>query len=88
MRAKWPLPVRKYWKINEQMMVKRSDLLICDSVNIEKYIRNTYAQYKPKTTFIAYGSETRSSILADDDEQYLSWLQEKGLTPNNYLNTA
>ena len=38
MRAKWSAPIRKYWKISEQMMVKWSDLDICDSVNIEKYI--------------------------------------------------
>lgn len=29
MRAKWPAPVRKYWKISEKMMVKYSDLVIC-----------------------------------------------------------
>ena len=38
MRAKWSAPIRKYWKISEQMMVKYCDLAICDSVNIEKYI--------------------------------------------------
>ena len=34
MRAKWSAPIRKYWKISEQMMVKYCDLAICDSVNI------------------------------------------------------
>ena len=38
MRAKWSAPVRKYWKMSEQMMVKYSDLDICDSLNIEKYM--------------------------------------------------
>lgn len=33
MRAKWSAPIRKYWKISEQMMVKYCDLAICDSVN-------------------------------------------------------
>lgn len=42
MRAKWSVPVRKYWKISEQMMVKYSDLVICDSINIEKYIHQCY----------------------------------------------
>lgn len=42
MRAKWSLPVRKYWKFSEQIMVKYSDLVICDSVNIEKYIHQCY----------------------------------------------
>ena len=30
LRAKWSLPVRKYWKFSEQLMVKHADLLICD----------------------------------------------------------
>ena len=36
MRAKWSAPIRKYWKISEQMMVKYCDLAICDSVNALK----------------------------------------------------
>lgn len=84
MRAKWSAPVRKYWKLSEKLMVKHSDLLICDSKNIEKYIQTTYAQYSPKTTFIAYGAETRRSTLADDDEKLLSWYQEKDLRAKEY----
>lgn len=38
MRAKWSAPIRKYWKISEQMMVKYCDLTICDSVNARKKI--------------------------------------------------
>ena len=83
-RAKWSAPVRKYWKISEQLMVKHADLLVCDSKNIEKYIQESYAQYHPKTTFIAYGAETRKSQLADDDEKLVSWYREKGLTPKGY----
>ena len=84
MRAKWSKPVRKYWKLSEQLMVKYADLLICDSKNIEKYIQNTYAKYKPQTTFIAYGAETRKSTLADDDEKLLNWYREKGLKAKEY----
>ena len=84
LRAKWPAPVRKYWKISEKMMVKRADLLVCDSKNIEKYIQETYKKYAPKTTYIAYGAETRKSELSDDDEKLLAWYQEKHLSPKNY----
>lgn len=83
-RAKWSAPVRKYWKISEQFMVKHSDLLVCDSRNIEKYIQETYVKYSPETTFIAYGAETRRSELADDDEKLLQWYQEKGLKAKGY----
>ena len=84
MRAKWSAPIRRYWKISEQLMVKHCDLLVCDSKNIEKYIHEEYAAYDPKTTFIAYGAETRRSKLADDDSRLLEWLAEKGLSPRSY----
>lgn len=89
MRAKWSTLVRKYWKISEQMMVKWSDLDICDSTNIENYIHEEYdgkgiRKRNPKTTFIAYGAETRKSKLADDDQKLMDWYQSKGLTAQNY----
>lgn len=89
MRAKWSAPIRKYWKISEQMMVKYCDLTICDSVNIEKYIHACYdgkgiKGRNPKTTFIAYGADLTLSKLSDDDEKLVSWYKEKGLTKKNY----
>ncbi len=83
-RAKWPAPVRKYWKISEKGMVKQADLVICDSVNIEKYILKEYAAFHPKTTFIAYGSDTVPSVLNDDDPKFLEWLKNKGLQKKAY----
>lgn len=83
-RAKWSAPVRRYWKYSEQLMVKHADLLICDSKNIEAYIRTDYRQYTPKTTFIAYGAATTKSKLADDDPQLLDWYAKKGLKPDEY----
>ena len=89
MRAKWSAPIRKYWKISEQMMVKHCDLAICDSVNIEKYIHECYDGKgihgsNPNTTFIAYGADTKISKLVDDDEKFLSWLDSKGLAAHEY----
>lgn len=75
-RAKWSALVRKYWKESERLMIKSADLLLCDSVNIEKYIKEEYKNYNPKTTYIAYGAETSSSPLADDDPKYLGWLNK------------
>lgn len=83
-RAKWSVPVRKYWKISEKLMVKAADLLICDSKNIEKYILNDYKKSNPKTTYIAYGSDLTQSTLADDDEIFTSWLKDKNLKTKNY----
>lgn len=83
-RKKWNVLIRYYWKLSEKLMIKHADLLICDSKNIEKYIRRDYKQYNPKTTFIAYGSDTKPSILANDDKNYTSWLANKGLKAHEY----
>ena len=89
MRAKWPAPVRKYWKISEKMMVKYSDLVICDSINIEKYIHKCYDGKgihgrNPRTTFIAYGADLTLSKLTDDDEKLVNWYKDKGLKKKGY----
>lgn len=84
MRAKWSAPVRAYWKWSERLMVKHADTVVCDSVNIEKYIEEEYRDYHPRTRYIAYGAETERSSLADDDPRFLSWLSEKGLQVGDY----
>ena len=84
MRAKWSAPVRRYWKLSEQMMVKHADLLICDSKNIEKYIQNNYKQYHPKTRFIAYGADRKKSELSDHDSKLIDLYTEKKMTPLMY----
>lgn len=84
LRAKWSWPIKKYWKWSERWMVKYADLLICDSKNIESYIKTQYRKYSPKTTFIAYGSDTAQSSLLDDDTELLEWYQTRGLEPFEY----
>ncbi len=84
MRAKWPKPIRAYWKFSEKMMVKHADLVICDSMLIEKYIQQTYQAYHPNTTYISYGAEMRKSILSDDDPKLFKWYAEKGLRAKEY----
>jgi rhamnosyltransferase len=65
-------------------MVKHADLLICDSREIEKYIKNEYGKYNLSTIFIAYGADIGASTLTDDDEKYLHWLEKYHIKPNNY----
>lgn len=84
LRAKWSVPVRKYWKYSERLMVKHADLLICDSQNIEKYIQNDYKQYSPKTTYIAYGSDIVKSTLMDTDQVVTDWYTKHAVKLNNY----
>ncbi len=84
LRAKWSAPVRRYWKISESLMVKHADLLVCDSKNIEKYIQEDYKQYQPKTTYIAYGTDTTRSTLKSSDEKVRTWFKEKNVSENEY----
>lgn len=83
-RAKWNAAIRQYWKLSEKLMVKHADLLVCDSKNIEKYIKEDYKQYNPNTTFIAYGADTEKSKLRDDDSKLLNWYKEKDLKEKEY----
>lgn len=84
MRAKWPLPVKRYWKISERLMTKHCDMIICDSKNIEKYINKSYIKYKPKTMYISYGAETRSSNLDDKDDTLINWYDENNIEKKKY----
>lgn len=84
-RAKWPAPVRKYWKISEKLMVKNADFLVCDSRSIEEYIQNDYAQYEPQTTFIAYGADITQSKLKDSDAKVVEWFTKHKIMQDNYF---
>lgn len=82
LRAKWSAPVRRYWKWSEREMVRAADVVVCDSVNIERYIKREYRH--PHTTFIAYGSDLFPSALSDEDPKFSGWLREKGLRAGEY----
>lgn len=83
-RSKWSTPVRCYWKMSEQLMIKSADLIICDSRYIEEYIQTEYGMYSPKTVYISYGGDTTPSKLPDDDPGYRSWLDKNTLLPGEY----
>lgn len=84
MRAKWNFLIKKYWKWSEKLMVKNADLLICDSKNIEEYIKTEYKKYSPKTTFIPYGADTSRSKLKDDSKELLDWYEKFGIRKKEY----
>lgn len=84
MRAKWSPAVRRYWRYSEKLMVKRADLVVCDSKQIEAYIRDEYEEYDPDTTFIAYGADTEKSQIADHDPRLVDWYAAHGLRDQGY----
>ena len=65
-------------------MIKYADLVICDSINIEKYIKEQYKKYNPNTTFIAYGSDIEENSSEESKEKLQKWYKEKQVTKNEY----
>lgn len=84
LREKWSKPVRNYWKFSEKLMVKHSDLLICDSLNIEKYILTDYKKYKPKTNYIAYGTDLQTTKFTKDSSEVIEWYSNNNIIEKNY----
>lgn len=83
-RRKWNWFIRKYWRLSERLMVKHTDLMICDNDNIKNYIEREYSQYNPRVVFIPYGTYIKPSCLSDDDPKYKNWLDYHGLTDGNF----
>lgn len=82
-RAKWNWVVRKYWKFSEMLMIKSSDLVICDSLAIEEYIQKEYKIYSPQTLFIAYGANI-SSRTNNYSVEFKKWLDKWKLLQEEY----
>ena len=83
-RSKWNFIIRCYWKFSERLMVKNSDLIICDSKGIETYIKKEYNKCNPITTFISYGADINKSTIDDKDAKLVSWYNQFGITKNEY----
>jgi rhamnosyltransferase len=83
-RSKWNAAVKKYWKISERLMVKNADLLICDSLEIERYIKEDYQMYSPKTTYIAYGADVEDDEHSKDAEGLTEWYDKFGIEKKQY----
>lgn len=83
-RDKWNYFVKKYLKLSEKIMVKHADLVICDSINIENYIKEQYKKYNPTTIFIAYGSEIEQNETEESKIKLEAWYKEKQITKNEY----
>lgn len=81
-RDKWNAAAKKFLRYCEACLVKNSDLAICDSKNIEKYIRETYGNNVAKTTFIAYGADVKRSTCTDEKLQ--AWYDKHDVVRGKY----
>lgn len=80
-RAKWNWVLKKFFKVCEGKMAKHADLLICDAINMEEYIKEEYKKYNPKTKFIAYGSDLNETSKVN---KLVNWCLEKHIKRNEY----
>lgn len=83
-RDKWSYPVKQYFKLAEKEMIKTADLTICDSVSIEEYVNKVYSNYKPVTTYIAYGSDLVKSKLRHSDYKVEKFFKKFSIHEGNY----
>lgn len=79
-RSKWSYPVKKFFLLSERLMLKHTDMIICDAKGIKKYVDNKYPQLSNRTKYIAYGSESYDFSLIDEKKV----LKEYGLNKGNY----
>ena len=73
-RTKYSIYVRKFLKYAEKLGVKTSDVLVADSVGIQKHLKDTYGK---ESVYIPYGAD----IFDSPDEEVL---KEYGLDKYGY----
>lgn len=81
-RSKWSAPAKAFLRYCEKCLVENSDLVICDSENIEKYIKETYGERVKGTAFIAYGAYVEKSPCSEKKLQ--DWYSGFELVKGNY----
>lgn len=81
-RSKWSAPAKAFLLYCEKCLVENSDLVICDSINIEKYIQKNYGRKVKATTYIAYGAYVEKSTCSEEKLQ--AWYAEHGLQKDGY----
>ena len=81
-RSKWNAIAKRFLRYCERCLVENSDLVICDSQNIEKYIVETYGSKVKGTTYIAYGADVEKSICSEDE--LLNWYQKYNIRKSDY----
>ena len=79
-RSKWGFIAKKFFLLSERMMLKSSDVIICDSLGIKDYVDLKYPKLKDKTTYIAYGSNNFDCSKINEQKV----LDEYGLKKDDY----
>lgn len=86
-RAKWNIMAKSVVWLYEALLVKFSDLIVCDAQAMIQIIHESFGTPKEKMTFIAYGSDIHSQPEKLPNEilkAYTSWLRLNSIEQNNY----
>jgi rhamnosyltransferase len=83
-RKKWGRLGRLYWKISKICALKFADLIICDSIEIQKNILVDFNKAYVKTVYISYGAELKNSEIPYENPEITEWFINNNLTKNNY----
>ena len=81
-RAKWNFLIKQYLKFSEKTMINASDYVVCDSKNIEKYVKEKYPKKEGKTTFIAYGAYLKD--IKDIDKKTKEFMDKHKIVKREY----
>ncbi|MCI9176597.1 MAG: glycosyltransferase family 1 protein [Lachnospiraceae bacterium] len=81
-RDKWNKWQKSFLKYCEKCLIMNGDLVVCDSVNIERYVCEKYPHAKGKTTYIAYGTDLKASKCPN--EKLDKWLRILGAERGQY----
>ena len=81
-REKWNFLIKSYLKLSERTMIKASDYVVCDSKNIESFMKERYKKRNIKTTFIAYGSYLYD--VKDIDKNTNEFMEKFDIKPREY----
>lgn len=81
-RSKWSKPAKLFLKYCEKCLVLNSDFVVCDSKNIEKYIKDTYGEKVKQTSYIAYGADVERSRC--DEAEFLEWADKFNVSKEKY----
>ena len=81
-REKWNFLIKQYLKLSERTMINASDYIVCDSKNIESFIKDRYKKKSDKTTFIAYGAYLKD--IKDIDKKTKSFMEKNNIVKREY----
>lgn len=81
-RSKWKGWQKTFLKFCERCLVKNADLIIADSMGMQRIIEKEFKVPTEKIKYIAYGAEVVD--VSEKSKPAEEWYQKKGIIPEQY----